>query len=103
MGDLKDVTWPPEAWITTDRLILRPTQASDREGCIDLLASEEVRKYLGGAKPREELERVMPPVPAAYPGILAVEIEGSFAGAVSLTRRDPGLPGHVRRRGTSLK
>jgi hypothetical protein len=66
VGDLTDVTWPPKTSIRADRLVLRPTQASDREGCIDLLASEEVRKYLGGPKPRAELERAMPPVPAAY-------------------------------------
>jgi RimJ/RimL family protein N-acetyltransferase len=45
----------------------------------------------------------MRPVPAAHPGILAVEIEGSFAGAVSLTRRDPDLPGHVRPEGNELE
>jgi RimJ/RimL family protein N-acetyltransferase len=87
----------------TDRLVLRPTQASDRAAYIDLLASDEVRKYLGGAKPREELERLTPPVPGAYPGRFAVEVEGRFAGAVALTRRDPDVPGHVRSEGNELE
>jgi RimJ/RimL family protein N-acetyltransferase len=103
VGDLTDVAWPPRGPVKTDRLVLRPTQASDRAGVIDLLASEAVRKYLGGAKPRDELERTAPPVPGAYPGMFAVEVKGRFAGGVSLTRRDPAHPGHVRPEGNELE
>jgi hypothetical protein len=103
VGDLMDVGWPPSGSVKTNRSVLRPTQASDRAGFIDLLASEEVRKYLGGARPRDELERTAPPVPGAYPGMLAVEVEGRFAGVVSLTRRDPDHPGHLRPEGNELE
>jgi RimJ/RimL family protein N-acetyltransferase len=103
LGDLIDIAWPPSAFVKTARLVIRPTQASDRAGYIDLLACEEVRKYLGGARPREQLEQTAPPVPGAYPGIFALEVEGRFAGAVSLTRRDPDNPGHVRLEGNELE
>lgn len=103
VGDLNDVDWPPGE-IVVSRLLLRATRASDRAGFIDLLASEKVRHYLGGARSREELARAAPEVPGAYPGVFAVQtMAGAFIGTISFTRRDPALPGHLRSEGNELE
>ena len=47
--------WPP-APIRTERLALREPEARDRAVIIELNASAEVRAYLGGPQPRDELE-----------------------------------------------
>lgn len=95
MADLGTVAWPP-APLRTERLVLRETEARDRPGVIELNASPEVRAHLGGAQPRQELERRVPEVPARRPGIFAVEHDGSLVGTVHLVRRDAERPGHVR-------
>ena len=56
MTELADVPWPPTP-IRTARLLLRETEARDRPGFIDLFASDDVRRYLGGARSRSEVER----------------------------------------------
>lgn len=40
---------------------------------IELNASPEVTTYLGGPRPRAELERALPGVPGQRPGFFAVE------------------------------
>lgn len=62
MTDLGPVPWPP-APVPTERLVLRAAEARDRAGFVELYASQEVHTYLGGAKPREKVEREMPAVP----------------------------------------
>ena len=62
MTDLGPVAWPPGP-IRTERLVLREPEARDRAACIELLASPEVGAYLGGPRPRDELEREMPRAP----------------------------------------
>lgn len=47
--------------------VLRESEARDRAAFIKLLASPEVHTYLGGARPREELEREMSGVPERWP------------------------------------
>lgn len=89
-----DVDWPP-APIVTERLTLRETRASDREGYLDLLTSEEVRRYLGGALSRDDLAAAMPKVPGRYAGVFAVDLAGAFIGAVMAERRGADRPGHV--------
>jgi RimJ/RimL family protein N-acetyltransferase len=95
MGVITDVVWPPREPLTTERLTLRQTQASDRPGYVELLCSDDVRRFLGGASPREAVERLTPEVPGAYPGVFAVNLLGSFIGAVMIERRDREKPGHV--------
>jgi RimJ/RimL family protein N-acetyltransferase len=102
MGALEEVDWPPRA-LATERLVLRETRAEDRAGHLELLTSEDVRRYLGGPLPRDELVRTMPELPGRYPGIFAIELGGLFIGAVMLERRTVRRPGHVRDEGDELE
>ncbi|MCX2180803.1 GNAT family N-acetyltransferase [Streptomyces sp. SKN60] len=82
--------WPP-APIRTERLVLRAAEARDRAAFVELFASPEVGTYIGGAQPREELERAMPEVPGQRPGVFVVECGGAMIGTVTtLDRPDPG-------------
>ena len=85
MADLGPVAWPPEP-IRTGRLVLRESQARDRAAFIELLASPEVGSYLGGPRPRDELEREMPEVPGRCPGHFVVDLGGAMIGQVILRR-----------------
>ncbi|MFI9273441.1 GNAT family N-acetyltransferase [Kitasatospora sp. NPDC052896] len=77
--------WPP-APIRTERLVLREPGTRDRAAFIELLASPEVHTYLGGPRPRDELEREMSPVPERWPGSFVVELDGSMIGQILLRR-----------------
>ncbi|MCF6468420.1 GNAT family N-acetyltransferase [Nonomuraea sp. MG754425] len=85
MEELGPVAWPPEP-IRTERLVLREPEARDRAAFIELLASPEVHTYLGGPRPREELEREMPEAPGRRPGSFVVDLDGSMIGQVLLRR-----------------
>ena len=87
--------WPP-APIRTERLVLRQTEARDRPTIIDLFASPEVGTYVGGARPREELERTAPQVPGQRFGFFVIELAGAMIGLITLDRRAAVHPGHVR-------
>ncbi|MEV0318658.1 GNAT family N-acetyltransferase [Streptomyces sp. NPDC050658] len=89
------VAWPP-APIRTERLVLRESEARDRAAFIELFASPQVRAHLGGPRPRDELERAVPEVPGRRPGVFVVERDGAMIGSVTLERRDPERPGHLR-------
>jgi len=95
MTDLEPVAWPP-APIRTERLVLREAEAGDRAAFIELLASPEVGTYLGGARPRDELEHALPEVPGRRPGRFVVDRDGAMIGFITLDRRDAERPGHVR-------
>ena len=95
MADTGSVAWPP-APIRTQRLALRESEARDRAALIELSASPEVGTYLGGPRPRDELERAMPEVPGRRFGFFVVELDGAMIGMVTLDRRDAARPGHVR-------
>ncbi|MET9952257.1 GNAT family N-acetyltransferase [Streptomyces sp. NPDC006339] len=90
--------WPP-APLTTERLVLRASEARDRAAFVELFASPEVGAYTGGARPRDELDRAMPEVPGRRPGLFVVERDGVMIGMTTLDRRDAGRPGHVRPEG----
>jgi RimJ/RimL family protein N-acetyltransferase len=77
--------WPP-APIRTERLVLREPEARDRAAFIELLASPEVGTYLGGPRPRDELEREMPQAPERRPGLFVVDLDGAMIGQVILKR-----------------
>jgi RimJ/RimL family protein N-acetyltransferase len=83
MADLGPVTWPPEP-IRTERLVLREPEARDRAAFIELLASPEVSTYLGGPRPRAELEREMPRAPERRPGQFIVDLDGAMIGQIIL-------------------
>ena len=85
MADLGPVAWPPEP-IRTERLVLREPEALDRAALIGLLASPEVGTYLGGPRPRGELEREMPRTPERPPGLFIVDLDGAMIGQVILKR-----------------
>ena len=85
MEDLGLVAWPPEP-IRTERLVLREPEARDRAAFIELLASPEVHTYLGGPRPRDELERETPGVPERWPGSFVVDLDGTMIGQILLRR-----------------
>jgi RimJ/RimL family protein N-acetyltransferase len=85
MPDLEAVAWPPEP-IRTERLVLREPEARDRAAFIELLASPEVGTYLGGPRPRDELERELPGTPGRHPGHFVVGLNGAMIGQVILRR-----------------
>ncbi|MFI1676245.1 GNAT family N-acetyltransferase [Streptomyces sp. NPDC020607] len=95
MAELGTVAWPP-APIRTERLVLRESRAEDRAAFIELFASSEVRTYLGGPRPRDELERAVPEIPGRRPGAFVIELDGAPIGTVMLDRRDAERPGHLR-------
>jgi RimJ/RimL family protein N-acetyltransferase len=95
LAELGPVAWPP-APIRTERLVLRKSEARDRAAFIELFASPEVRTYLGGPRPRDELERAVPEVPGWRPGLFVADLDGAMIGMVTLDRRDAERPGHVR-------
>ncbi|MHB8293582.1 MAG: GNAT family N-acetyltransferase [Acidimicrobiales bacterium] len=95
MADLGPVAWPP-APIRTERLVLREPEARDRAAVIELFASAEVGTYIGGPRPRDELERAVPEVPRRRPGLFVVDLDGAMIGIITLDRRYAERPGHVR-------
>lgn len=66
--------------------MLREPEARDRAGFVDLLASPEVNTYLGGPRPRDEVERETPEVPERWPGSFVVELDGTMIGQILLRR-----------------
>jgi RimJ/RimL family protein N-acetyltransferase len=95
MTELGPVAWPP-APIRTGRLVLRESAARDRAAFVELFASPEVGTYLGGARPRDELERAVPEVPGRRPGHFVIELDGAMIGMVTFDRREAERSGHVR-------
>ncbi|APE22562.1 MULTISPECIES: GNAT family N-acetyltransferase [Streptomyces] len=86
----------PAAPISTERLVLRASEARDRAAFVELFASPEVGAYIGGARPRDELERAVPEVPGRRPGCFVVEHDGAMIGMITLDPRDAERRGHVR-------
>ena len=102
MNDPAPNPWPP-APIRTERLVLRPTEARDRPTIIDLFASPEVGTYVGGPQSREELERTAPEIPGQRFGFFVIELNGAMIGLITLDRRGPSHPGHVRPEGNETE
>ncbi|WP_350280490.1 GNAT family N-acetyltransferase [Kribbella sp. HUAS MG21] len=93
--ELESVAWPPPP-IKTERLVLRAAEPRDRTTTIELLASPEVGTYIGGAQPREQLERALPDAPRRRAGHFVVELDGTMIGLVTLDERDPNHPAQRR-------
>ncbi|MFD3536394.1 GNAT family N-acetyltransferase [Streptomyces sp. NPDC058664] len=87
--------WPPVP-IPTERLVLRASEARDRAAFVELFASPEVGTYIGGARPRDELERTVPEVPGRRPGCFVVARDGTMIGMITLDPRGAERRGHVR-------
>jgi RimJ/RimL family protein N-acetyltransferase len=85
MSDLGPVAWPPEP-IRTERLVLRESEPRDRPTFLELLASPQVHTYLGGPRPRDELERELSAAPARWPGSFVVALDGAMIGQILLRR-----------------
>ncbi|MFF4081967.1 GNAT family N-acetyltransferase [Streptomyces sp. NPDC001777] len=98
MTELGPDAWPP-APIRTERLVLRESGAPDRAAFIELFASPEVGTYIGGARPRDELERAVPEVAGRRPGCFVVELDGAMVGMITLDRRGADRRGHIRPEG----
>ena len=94
MESLEGVAWPPEP-VSTERLVLRAAEARDRAGFVELLASPEVHTYLGGPRPRAELERELPEVPERWPGSFVVDRDGAMIGQILLRRATKHRPAAV--------
>jgi RimJ/RimL family protein N-acetyltransferase len=75
--------------------VLREPEARDRAAVIDLFASPEVGTYIGGPRPRHELERAVPVSPRRRPGLFVVDLDGAMIGIVTLDRRDAERKGHI--------
>lgn len=103
MIELGAVAWPPPTPLRTERLVLRQSEARDRAAFIDLFASPEVGTYVGGARPRAELERTGPAVPGRRPGFFVIDVDGAMIGMVTLDRRGPERRGHVRPEGGEVE
>ncbi|PCG87612.1 GNAT family N-acetyltransferase [Streptomyces sp. WZ.A104] len=95
MTALGPVAWPP-APIPTGRLVLRTAESRDRTTFVELFSSPEVYTYLGGARPRAELDRVMPEAPGQRPGLFVIDLDGAMISTVTLDRRDANRPGRLR-------
>lgn len=87
MSEIGPVSWPP-APIRTERLVLRESGAWDRAALIELFTSPEVGTYLGGPRPRDELERTLPETPERRPGLFVVDLDGAMIGTIELNWRD---------------
>ena len=72
--------------------MLREPEARDRAAVIELLASPEVGTYLGGPRPRDELEREMPGAPERSPGLFIVDLGGAMIGQIILRRATEHSP-----------
>lgn len=79
--------------------MLREPEAGDRAAFVELLASPEVHTYLGGPRPRDEVEGDLPAVPERWPGSFAVDLDGEMIGQVLLRRatghRRPAAAGRL--------
>ena len=102
MSQLGPVAWPPVP-IRTERLVLREPEARDRAAFVELFTSPEVNTYLGGPRPRDELERTMPEVPGRRPGLFVVDLDGTMIGMVTVERRGADRLGHVRPDGREVE
>ncbi len=102
MTELGPDTWPP-APLVTERLVLRASEARDRAAFVELFASPEVGTYVGGARPRDELERAVPEVPGQRPGVFVVTRDDLMIGIITLDRRGAERRGHVRPEGSEAE
>ncbi|TMR16611.1 GNAT family N-acetyltransferase [Nonomuraea turkmeniaca] len=95
--------------VPSERLLLRKAHDADREGFIELMTDPEVRKYLGGPRPRSGVEQHFDAVGTANatsrPGtyVIADNTTNRLIGTLVLDRRPTDRPGHVTEDGEELE
>jgi len=89
MTELDAPAWPLDP-IRTERLVLRASEARDRAAFIELHSSREVHTYLGGPRPRDELDRSVPEIPGRRPGNFVIELDGAMIGTVEVGTGEVG-------------
>lgn len=95
--------------ITSDRLLLRKARDSDREGFIELQTDPPVRTYLGGPRPRTDVEQYLDAVGTvnmtAAPGVYVIADKETnlLLGTLMLNRRSADQPGHLTEDGEELE
>jgi RimJ/RimL family protein N-acetyltransferase len=94
--------------VLSERLLLRMVRDADREGFIELMTDPEVQAYLGGPRPRGDVEKHFDTVVTAgapRPGnfVIADGTTGRFLGTLMLGRRSNDHPGHVTEDGEELE
>lgn len=87
--------------IDAGAVVLRKACDADRDGLIEIMTDAGVRAYLGGPRPRADVERFLdergPHAATAAAGafVVADKSDDRFAGTMTLDRRHSELPGHV--------
>ncbi|WP_433212585.1 GNAT family N-acetyltransferase [Microtetraspora malaysiensis] len=95
--------------VPSERLLLRSAlHDADREGLLELSTDPEVRKYLGGPRPRSEVEQHFDAAIAnatSKPGnyVIADNTTNRLIGTLMLARRSTDSPGHVTEGGEELE
>lgn len=94
--------------VPSERLLLRQVHDADREAFIELLTDPEVQAYLGGPRPRSDVEQHFDagianatPKPGNY--VIADKTTNRLIGTLILTRRSTDRPGHVAEDGEDLE
>lgn len=100
---------PSATEITSDRLLLRKAHNTDREGLIELYTDHEIRAYLGGPRPRSDVEQYLDTLGTANttskPGsyVIADNTTNRLIGTLMLDRRSADRPGHITEDGEELE
>lgn len=95
--------------IECERVLLRKARDGDADGVVEIQADDEVRRYLGGARPEPVVREAIAAGGAARltaePGsyVVADRFTDAMLGTVVLNRRDPDAPGHVAEEGNELE
>jgi RimJ/RimL family protein N-acetyltransferase len=88
---------------------LRKARDADRGGLVEIMTDPGVRAYLGGPRPRADVERFLDEhgaqaaTAAAGAFVVADKSNDRFAGTITLDRRHSELPGHVIPDGDELE
>jgi RimJ/RimL family protein N-acetyltransferase len=95
--------------IDAGAVVLRKARDTDRDALIEIMTDPDVRAYLGGPRPRAEIERILDErgtqaaTAAAGAFVVADNSNDRFAGTMALERRHSELPGHVIPDGDELE
>ncbi|MGC7098421.1 GNAT family N-acetyltransferase [Amycolatopsis lurida] len=92
------------AVIESERVVVRKARDADRDGLIEVFTDPDVRRYLGGPRPRAQVEGFLDHLGAVEGGYVVADREtDAFLGMLALAPRDPNLPGHVTPEGGELE